>query len=400
MWHLVRSFRADRRGAIAVAFAVALYPIMMLIGTAVDLSRMSQQQARLQAALDAAALNVARRVADGKLTGDLTAPATAVVTGNVNPSELTNVVISAAKDDTNVRVTGTAQLASIFGNLLTSVPLTISGASSAQWRTKKIDLVLVLDNTGSMASSGKMAALKDAAKNLITTLSLAALKPDSVRIGIVPFDTQVNIGTTYRNETWLDYSGVKGLTASNWTGCVIDRNQSYDVDDTPPTTTATSYPARNCTTGKLAAILPLTTDWTALAAKVDAMSPSGNTNITVGLVWGLHMLTPSLPLTNARTLTQEPDLERIIILLTDGDNTQNRWTSTGSAIDARTDLACANVKANGIRLYTIRVIDGDAALLRRCASQSTMYYEASTADQLGPVFQRIAAEIGQLRLTQ
>ncbi|WP_163312499.1 VWA domain-containing protein, partial [Enterobacter cloacae] len=67
--------------------------------------------------------------------------------------------------------------------------------------------VLVLDNTGSMASSNKMTALKTAAKNLISTLSAAATQADSVRIGIVPFDTQVNIGTTYRNETWLSYAG-------------------------------------------------------------------------------------------------------------------------------------------------------------------------------------------------
>ncbi|MFX7764280.1 hypothetical protein ABTK05_21705, partial [Acinetobacter baumannii] len=81
-------------------------------------------------------------------------------------------------------------------------------------------------------SSGKMTALKTAAKNLISTLRAAATQADSVRIGIVPFDTQVNIGTAYRNETWLSYPN--GTDASNWTGCVTDRNQSYDVDDTAP----------------------------------------------------------------------------------------------------------------------------------------------------------------------
>ncbi|MBN8941400.1 MAG: VWA domain-containing protein [Rhizobiales bacterium] len=383
-----------------MAFAVALYPVMVMISSAVDLSRISQQQVRLQAALDVAALRVARQISDGTLTGDMSTVARAIVLANINPSELRNVAVSAALDGSSVRVNGSGQISPMAISLVSTGSLTISGTASAIWQTKKIDLVLVLDNTGSMASSNKMTALKTAAKNLISTLSAAATRADSVRIGIVPFDTQVNIGTTYRDETWLSYAGVSGLSASNWTGCVTDRNQSYDVDDTAPTSSTTAFPARNCTTGKLATILPLTTDWTALTNKVDAMNPSGNTNITIGLAWGLHMLTPSLPLTNARTLAQEPYLERIIILLTDGDNTQNRWSSTGSAIDARTDLACANVKSNGIRLYTIRVIDGDAALLRRCASQSTMYYEASTADQLGPVFQRIAAEISQLRLSQ
>ncbi|WP_369334504.1 TadE/TadG family type IV pilus assembly protein, partial [Stenotrophomonas maltophilia] len=55
MWNRLRQFRDDRRGAIAVAFAVALYPVMVMISSAVDLSRISQQQVRLQAALDIAA---------------------------------------------------------------------------------------------------------------------------------------------------------------------------------------------------------------------------------------------------------------------------------------------------------------------------------------------------------
>lgn len=401
MWNIFSRFRHDRRGALAVVFAVALYPVVMMICAAVDLSRMSQQQARLQAALDAAALFVARLVADGKAPSDLSAVARQFVLGNINPSELLNVQIVATKDDTNVRVSGTGNLNAMIPGLLTQSDLTISGTAGATWRTKKIDMVLVLDNTGSMASSGKMTALKTAAKNMIDTMASVSNRPDAVRIGIVPFDTQVRIGTGYRNESWLTYAGTS-ITASTWTGCVTDRDQSHDVADTTPTTAdaATLFRARNCTTSTLAALMPLTTDWTALKTRIDAMQPSGNTNVTIGLAWGFHMLTPNLPLTEARTLATEPDLERIIILLTDGDNTQNRWTTNGTSIDARTDLACANTKANGIRLYTIRVINGDEALLRRCASSTTMYYNVSTAAELVPVFQRIAAEIGQLRLTQ
>ncbi len=115
-------------------------------------------------------------------------------------------------------------------------------------------MVLVLDNTGSMGSSGKMTALKTAAKNLVDTMAAVSNRPDAVRIGIVPFDTQVRIGTGYRNESWLTYAGTS-ITASTWTGCVTDRDQSHDVADTTPTTadTATLFRARNCTTSTLAA---------------------------------------------------------------------------------------------------------------------------------------------------
>jgi Flp pilus assembly protein TadG len=401
MWNKVLRFKNDRRGTLAVLFAVSLYPILMMICAAVDLSRHSQQQARLQAALDAAALFVARLVADGKAPTDLSAAARNFVLGNVSPSEMTNVTVTATMDSTNVRVSGTGQINPVMANILSASDLTISGVAGATWRTKKIELVLVLDNTGSMSSSGKMSALKTAAKNLIDTMASVANKPDAVRIGIVPFDVQVRVGTTYRNASWLTYSN-SGTNSGSWTGCVADRDQSHDVADTTPTTStpSTLFPARNCANSNLTSIMPLSTDWTALKAKVDAMSPAGNTNVTIGLVWGMHMLTANEPLTTARTLVQEPDLERIIILLTDGNNTQNRWTTNGTSIDARTDLACTNTKANGIRLYTIRVIDGDAALLRRCATTTSMFYDVRTASELVPVFQRIAAEIGQLRLTQ
>lgn len=402
MWKTLRELAHDRSGALAIAFAVALYPVMMMICAAIDLSRQSQQQSRLQAALDAAALSVARLVADGKAPGDLGAAARQIVMGNIGASELLNVSVSAVVDGSSVRVSGSGALNPMVANILSSSQLSVAGTASAMWRTKKIDLVLVLDNTGSMASAGKMAALKAAAKNLIDIMASVSNRPDAIRIGIVPFDVQVRIGTAYRNEPWLSYAGILGLGATVWNGCVIDRDQGYDVSDTPPTAAVpgTLFPARNCKNSALTSILPLTTDWAALRDKVDDMSPAGNTNVTIGLVWGLHMLTRSQPLTEARTLAEEPDLERIIILLTDGDNTENRWTTNGAQIDARTELACTAVKNNGIRLYTIRVIDGDAALLRRCASQTTMYYDVKTAAELGPVFQRIGAEIGQLRLTQ
>ena len=44
-------------------------------------------------------------------------------------------------------------------------------------------------------------------------------------------------------------------------------------------------------------------------------------------------------------------------------------------IDARTQKACDNIKAANIKLYTVRVIDGNASLLKGCATKPTMYYD-------------------------
>jgi hypothetical protein len=40
-----------------------------------------------------------------------------------------------------------------------------------------------------------------------------------------------------------------------------------------------------------------------------------------------------------------PDLDKVIVLMTDGENTQNRWTSSTTSIDARTQKARDIVKA-------------------------------------------------------
>ena len=79
---------------------------------------------------------------------------------------------------------------------------------------------------------------------------------------------------------------------------------------------------------------------------IDAMSANGSTNQTIGLAWGWHSLTQGAPLTPPAL---PANTQRIIIILSDGLNTQNRWNGNGSnqstAVDARTEKACVNVKS-------------------------------------------------------
>jgi hypothetical protein len=95
-----------------------------------------------------------------------------------------------------------------------------------------------------------------------------------------------------------------------------------------------------------------------------------------------------------------PDKDKVIVLLTDGDNTQNRWSTSSSSIDARTALACTNAKAANIKIYTVRVIDGNATLLRNCATKPNMYYNVNQASQLNSVFSSIAQNLANLRIAR
>ena len=48
--------------------------------------------------------------------------------------------------------------------------MSFGASSTATWGNTRMRVALVLDNTGSMADNGKMAAMQSAAKNMIDTL--------------------------------------------------------------------------------------------------------------------------------------------------------------------------------------------------------------------------------------
>ena len=82
------------------------------------------------------------------------------------------------------------------------------------------------------------------------------------------------------------------------------------------------------------------------------MTPAGNTNTTIGLVWGWHALTSNLPLTQGAA--PAPDLDKVIIMLTDGDNTEDRWSNTRIGHRRAHEMACDNVKAPASTSRSIR----------------------------------------------
>jgi hypothetical protein len=92
--------------------------------------------------------------------------------------------------------------------------------------------------------------------------------------------------------------------------------------------------------------------------------------------------------------------------MTDGNNTLNRWDGTGydppgcPACDPRTTLVCTNIKAANIKLYTVRLMEGNATLLRNCASKPDMYFNVETASELNNVFSAIAQTLANLRIAK
>ena len=416
----------DRRGNVAMTFALALIPLVGGIGAAVDYSRANSARTAMQAALDATGL-ILSRDAEALTPEQLQAKAVSVFQANFNRPGVKDIKVTSAfavpqAGSFQLQLSASGTIDTTFAALW-QPEMAIGSNAQIVWGMKRLELVLALDNTGSMASSNKMTQLKLAAKDLLKTLQNAAKKPDDVKVGIVPFATDVNVGTANRDAPWIRWDEWEENNGScvlwfyttksscerarlrwtpadknTWKGCVTDRDQDNDVGNAPASagTKATLYPANqasNCPT----AMMTLTNDWSALNGKVDAMTPTGNTNVTIGLQMAFQILSPVSPFNAA---APQDDLDKVIILLTDGDNTQNRWSSSQKPIDARTKLACANVNAANIKLYTVRVINGNASLLRDCATKSDMYYDVENAAQLSAVFSTIAQNLAKLRLSK
>ncbi len=410
---LLSRFRKDASGNVAILFGIVALPMIGIAGASVDYARASSARASLNVAVDSAALMVAReasKLTDAELRTRAEALIRANLAGNAD-ARLGTYTVSVDRAARTVSVTADTTVETSITRVIGFDRIPVSSSAQAAWGTNTVELALVLDNTGSMSSSSKMTELKKASLDLLKILKDAATTPDQIRVSIVPFATQVRLPTTYKDSPWLRYdltrttgSGrsrtTETITKATWQGCVSDRDKAYDVSDASAVSgvNATLYPADFCAYASLTPIRPLTSDWTALESTVNAMTPVGNTNVTIGAAWGMASLSQGAPLPEAAASTT-PRLTKYMILLTDGDNTQNRFGDNQTTMDQRTEAACTNAKATGIKIYSIRVINGNSSLLRGCASEPAMFFEVSNASQLTPIFQQIAREISQIRLT-
>jgi len=415
----IGALRADRHGNVAIIFALCLIPIAGIVGAAVDYSRATSVKAAMQSALDASALALSKDAANMSQS-QLSQKANDYFKAEFHRSEAVNLNVKPRYNSNGVlldlTLSGSARIDTAIIKVIGHKHLDIGAVSQVVWgAAKQVEIVLVLDNTGSMSTSGKIGALVAASHQFLDLMKKTSRTPGDVKVAIVPFDTHVNIGTAYKGSSWIDWSymvagGATGVendddddqrndvrdAQDTWTGCVIDRSQPNDVLDTAPSgSVATAYPAENCT---LSTITPLTTDWTVLNAAVDKMKASGKTNLTIGLVWGWHALTPNQPLPEGSA--PDPDTLKYILFMTDGLNTQNRFTTKPTEIDKRTKAVCDNIKAAKIRIFTVRVMEGNESLLKNCATSPSMYYNVTAASQLAPAFESIAKTLTQLRIAQ
>jgi hypothetical protein len=243
--------------------------------------------------------------------------------------------------------------------------------------------------------------------------------------------------STYHAYPYTTSSGTHYYVGDNdWTATNIRQPALGDSD---------VGPNLDCPT---APILPETVSKATVAAAINNLVPAyrGGTFINLGLQAGWWTLSPiwqgvwgdpNMPLAY-----NTPNMKKVIVLMTDGNNNWNDWTggvpgvgkddsnntvnydgdkdytaygrlrsnTRGlSTTDPTTTLnmwmsqMCTAIKQNGITIYTILFNNNTAAtqtLFRNCASAPSNYFLSPTGTDLQNAFRQIGRELSVLRLSQ
>jgi uncharacterized protein YegL len=423
---MLARFMKNARGGVAPLMAVVAIPVMAAVGMAVDYTQANAARTAFQVSLDATALMMSKDAAVDTNTA-LQSEATKTLNSLFSRSNVTDVTVTptfTSAGGSKLTLSGTAVYHPQFLGLIGVSLIDINASSVSTWGNTRLRVALVLDNTGSMADAGKISALRTAGQNLLNQLQAAAVHPEDVYVSIVPFVKDVNVGPENYTQSWIRWDlwdAVNGKCSSTkysdqatcvshskvwtphahstWNGCVTDRDQNFDTTNAAPVAGGTLYPAEQYASCPSASVTGLSNDWTALGTKIGAMTANGNTNQAIGLQLGWQTLTAA-PYTIPPV---DPDYkyQTVIILLTDGLNTQDRWYTTQSSIDAREQRTCDNIKAAGITLYTVQVNTGNdptSTLLQNCASDPGKFFLLTQAGQIVTTFGQIGTSLSKLRL--
>ncbi len=445
----LKNFAQNRAGNVAMTFGLATLPIVGAVGAAIDFSHANDVKAAMQAALDSTALMLSRDAAtltDKQLNGKAEKYFLALFTR----PEAKSIVVTAKYDDSGgsqVIVNGSAKVPTAIMGMIGYDMIAVEGSSTAKWGSERLRVALALDVTGSMASDGKMTALKDATKALLLQLKGAAAVNGDVYVSIIPFNKDVNVGDSNDKADWInwteydkggeceDYDGWwkpktekdckdndgkwKKAKRKDWNGCVMDRDKSYDQKVDVPTDKSTASPSKLWPAEQFgdcpAKMQGLTYDWSTLNGVVDSLKPVGNTNQGIGLVWAWQSLVGGGPLT-APSKSSSYSYKDIIILMSDGMNTENRFSSSQSEIDKRMHDpgnsgagTCANAKNANVIIYSVQVNTGGdptSTVMKNCAGSKTKMYdpdkfwEIKESGDLGTVFNTIGTNLTKLRVAK
>ncbi|MEO0382138.1 MAG: TadE/TadG family type IV pilus assembly protein [Pseudomonadota bacterium] len=223
-----KSFVCDQRGVVAIIFGIAAIPIMGMVGASLDYSRAANVQTQLQDALDGAILTAAheRQLSDTQLEAAVRTQIEAMVGGAHGANSLTLNISRSPDDDTLVDITATMKVATTILDIMGVNDIVVGANAAVGVDFQSLEVALVLDNTGSMRSSNRIGSLREAALDFVDVVTDEG-EADNVKISLVPYTAQVNIGNTVTMEQYLDQEGLSEHHAQLIEGQVIARRDTW-----------------------------------------------------------------------------------------------------------------------------------------------------------------------------
>lgn len=412
----------DKRGAVALLAALAIVPLALAAGLAVDGGRYLLARSRLAQAADAAALAAGTRPD----SADFRSAAERILRANFPEGflglELQDVEVEHDEASGRITLETRARLPTTFMRIarLDSVP--VMTRTVVVRATQPMDVALVLDVTGSMLYvRGKFEGMKQAARDLVQLLFGGEEQAALLRVAVVPFNARVNIGTD--RSGWL-----ASRPPSDWNGCVESRSYtildlvssaSLALSDAPPRTGALftpspstySVPSRWSTTRYRfpcpPRLLPLTSQRSRVLTFIDSLAAGGSTRIDMGVRWGWRVLSPrweGLWGEDPRPPTRS-DPVRALVIMTDGQNETSSYYDEvdAAAADRNLTALCQLVKAQGYIVYSVTYAYDSRwtdAVVRNCATSPGHYFRAPTAADLQAAFRQIGRQLSALRIAE
>ncbi len=452
----IRDYWVSTSGAIALMFGLMLPVLVGAAGLSLDYSQAFLVKQRLAQALDAAALAAAASSTDEAV---ITQKVKDFFEANYPPDKLGvtfEPVVNVVGDE--IIVTGVAYYNTTFLSVLGIDTINVSADTTVLREVQGIEVVLVMDNTGSMNTNNNMAALRSAASNFvyimhgIDTEDGAAADPSEldamatrdstyIKIGLVPYSASVNVGPYGLGvDKNGDYYGAPFVNnphdipytttfwSSDWMGCVLAHDYPDDtLDHAGPwdmyrycrdVETDAPYchlksngqvngvPNNRCLKTPLT---PLVTSPTELKENIDAMKAAGNTYGNYGMVWGGRVLSADFPFEEGVSWDNQY-WRKAIIMMTDGKNTMHyKYSAYGPTQDHdinANDLndrfidVCDDLKSKGAIIYTVtfyyNVNESTKDFYRQCATSEDYYHDAPDQEDLINVFETIGRELSNL----
>ncbi len=303
-------FLRDEDGNVIFFATTIMLAMLMLAGMGFDLMRFETVRTELQQTADRSALAAASITQE--LDPELVARDYFAKMGL--GEKLRSVVVTNGLNFRNVRVEATAETNPIFLNLYMKRyvdEMEAKALSVAEQRITNVEIVLVLDVSGSMSGS-KLSNLKTAAREFVQTV-INADGEGRISIAIVPYNGQVNMPQYFQNlftnrigDHNVDNVNCFDLPESVYSGLGLPTNtalpvtghvDTYSTISSSSSYVSTSSGAPNagnrwCPVNSNNVILPPTNNVSLLQSHIDNLQAIGATSINAGMKWGMTLLDP------------------------------------------------------------------------------------------------------------